>query len=133
MKILTGNDLRSGDVVWWTGYDWSRHVSEAAEVGDNAPDIMAREVAKPATSYFAPTRRYAIGLGCETRHASEVVYADDLDLSRDAGFEPIGISCRICERSGCHQRSVPPMKHAIMVDHDRREELPYRLSAPVDG
>lgn len=46
MKILTGNDLRTGDVVWWTGYDWSRHVSDAAEMGDNAPDIMAREIAK---------------------------------------------------------------------------------------
>ena len=29
MKILTGNDLPSGDVVWWTGSDWSRHVEDA--------------------------------------------------------------------------------------------------------
>ncbi|MGJ8537978.1 MAG: DUF2849 domain-containing protein, partial [Parasphingopyxis sp.] len=34
MKILTGNELKSGDVVWWTGYNWSRHVSDAIEVGD---------------------------------------------------------------------------------------------------
>ena len=27
MKILTGNDLESGDVVWWTGSGWSRHVA----------------------------------------------------------------------------------------------------------
>jgi len=46
MKILTGNDLKTGDVVWWTGYDWSRHVSDAAEILNSAPDVMAREIAK---------------------------------------------------------------------------------------
>ncbi|QLC23869.1 DUF2849 domain-containing protein [Parasphingopyxis algicola] len=50
MKILTGNDLKTGDVVWWTGYDWSRHVSDAAELHDNAPDVMAREIAKRAVN-----------------------------------------------------------------------------------
>ena len=25
MKLLTGNDLKTGDVIWWTGADWSRH------------------------------------------------------------------------------------------------------------
>ncbi|WP_267396919.1 DUF2849 domain-containing protein, partial [Sphingomonas sp. GC_Shp_5] len=33
MKLLTGNDLPSGDVVWWTGSSWSRHVEEAVDVG----------------------------------------------------------------------------------------------------
>lgn len=33
MKLLTGNDLASGDVVWWTGQDWSRHVEDAVDVG----------------------------------------------------------------------------------------------------
>ncbi|CAN5423730.1 hypothetical protein BH10PSE15_BH10PSE15_05480 [soil metagenome] len=33
MKLLTGNDLVSGDVIWWTGSGWSRHVAEAADVG----------------------------------------------------------------------------------------------------
>ncbi len=45
MKILTGNALKSGDVVWWTGYNWSRHVSDAIEVGDNVDQILAREIA----------------------------------------------------------------------------------------
>ena len=33
MKLLTGNDLPTGDVIWWTGSGWSRHVAEAADVG----------------------------------------------------------------------------------------------------
>ena len=31
MKILTGNDLKSGAVTWWTGYDWSLHVEDAID------------------------------------------------------------------------------------------------------
>lgn len=34
MKLLTGNDLPSGDVIWWTGQGWSRHVEDAVDVGD---------------------------------------------------------------------------------------------------
>ena len=43
MKILTGNDLKTGAVVWWTGSDWSIHVADAADVGDQADAILARE------------------------------------------------------------------------------------------
>ncbi len=42
MKIVTGNDLKSGDVVWWTGAGWSRHVEDAADVGE-AGEAIARE------------------------------------------------------------------------------------------
>jgi len=41
VKLLTGNDLSSGDVVWWTGADWSRHVEEAVDV-DEAGESIAR-------------------------------------------------------------------------------------------
>ena len=34
MKILTGNDLKSGAVTWWAGNFWSLHVDEAVDVGD---------------------------------------------------------------------------------------------------
>ena len=45
MKILTGNDLRSGAVVWWDGGGWSLHVEQAADVGGDGEAIAAREVA----------------------------------------------------------------------------------------
>lgn len=45
MKILTGNDLKSGDVIWWTGSDWSRHVEAAIDVGDHAEGILRVEEA----------------------------------------------------------------------------------------
>jgi hypothetical protein len=45
IKILTGNDLETGDVVWWTGFGWSRHVAEAVDVGEGGPAILAVEEA----------------------------------------------------------------------------------------
>ncbi|MEN2785622.1 DUF2849 domain-containing protein [Sphingomonas qilianensis] len=43
MKLLTGNDLPSGDVVWWTGQGWSRHVEDATDVGDKGEAILRAE------------------------------------------------------------------------------------------
>jgi hypothetical protein len=45
MKILTGNDLKSGAVVWWDGQGWSIHVNDAVDVADEADLIAAREEA----------------------------------------------------------------------------------------
>jgi predicted transcriptional regulator len=72
-------------------------------------------------------RRYAIALGCEVRHAGSLVYADTLDVSNDDAYEPIGISCRICERKSCHQRSVPPLERRLSIDVHARDVLPYEV------
>ncbi|MDO7842950.1 DUF2849 domain-containing protein [Sphingomonas immobilis] len=45
MKLLTGNDLPSGDVIWWTGSGWSRHVEDAADTGTDGEAILAVEQA----------------------------------------------------------------------------------------
>ena len=89
--------------------------------------LLARDVTKPAGRFGAPVRRFAMALGCELRHAGALVYADGMDLTRDRAFEPIGISCRICERTDCHQRSVPPLERRLTIRPDRRDILPYAL------
>jgi XRE family transcriptional regulator, fatty acid utilization regulator len=105
-----------------------RFLRQLAETPDGVRYIsLARAITKPAGRFGAPVRRYAIALGCEVRHAAAMVYADGLDLGRDSAFEPIGISCRICERKTCHQRAVPPLERQIVVDPDRRDLLPYRV------
>ena len=102
---------------------------QLAETPDGVRYIsLARDVTKTAGHFGAPVRRFAIALGCEVRHAADLVYADGLDLTRSDAFEPIGISCRICERAGCHQRSVPPLERQLSVDPDVREVLPYAVS-----
>jgi hypothetical protein len=45
MNILTGNDLATGDVIWWTGTGWSVHVNDAVDVGDKGEEIAQAEVA----------------------------------------------------------------------------------------
>lgn len=105
-----------------------RFLRQLAETPDGVRYIsLARDISKPAGRYGAPVRRYAIALGCEMRHAKALVYADGLDLTRDNAFEPIGISCRICERKGCHQRAVPPLERNLIVDPNHRDVLPYRV------
>lgn len=105
-----------------------RFLRQLAETPDGVRYIsLARDISKPAGRFGAPVRRFAIALGCEVRHAAELVYADGLDLGRDAQFEPIGISCRICERRNCHQRAVPPLERKLVVDMNSRGVLPYRV------
>jgi len=89
---------------------------------------IATEVIKSGGGYRAPHRRYAIALGCEISYAKDFVYADGLDLTNRAAFEPIGISCRICERATCSQRAVPPLKAKLRLDHHFRAVLPYAIS-----
>jgi len=43
VKILTGNDLPTGDVVWWTGNGWSRHVEDAVDVAETGEAIAHAE------------------------------------------------------------------------------------------
>jgi|TARA_R110000787_G_scaffold134521_3_gene246906 hypothetical protein len=45
VKILTGNDLASGDVIWWAGDGWSRQVGDAADVGAQGDDLARAEEA----------------------------------------------------------------------------------------
>ena len=106
-----------------------RFLRQLAETPDGVRYInLARDVSKPGGSFGAPVRRYAIALGCEVRHADALVYADTLDVTNDEAFEPIGISCRICERKLCHQRSVPPLERRLSIDPDRRGILPYQVN-----
>ncbi len=111
-----------------------RFLRQLAETPDGVRYFcLARDVSKSGGSFRAPVRRYAIGLGCEIRHAEALTYADDMDLNNPQAFEPIGISCRICARPDCHQRSVPPLEAGLRIDPDRRGVLPYALSGPNVG
>ena len=106
-----------------------RFLRQLAETPDGVRYIsLARDVSKSGGSFGAPVRRYAIALGCEIKHADALVYADNLDLDNDNAFEPIGISCRICERRTCHQRSVPPLERRLSINTDQRGVLPYDVT-----
>lgn len=106
-----------------------RFLRQLAETPDGVRYIsLARDVSKSGGSFGSPVRRYAIALGCEVRHAPALVYADNLDMSHASAYEPIGISCRICERKTCHQRSVPPLERRLSINNNQRGVLPYDVS-----
>jgi predicted transcriptional regulator len=105
-----------------------RWLRQLAETPDGVRYFcLARDVSRSGGAFDAPARRFAIGLGCEVRHARALVYADHMDIDTAAAFEPIGISCRICERQTCHQRAVPPLERRLRVDPDHRGILPYQV------
>lgn len=106
-----------------------RFLRQLAETPDGARYLLlSRDVSKHPGAFNAPVRRFAIGLGCEVSHAEELVYADGLDMTQPRAFEPIGISCRICPRQNCHQRSVPPIDRELYIPNQRNGPLPYEIT-----
>jgi len=103
-------------------------VRQLAETPDGERYIcIARTITKRGTGFRAPIRRYAISLGCTIAHARQVVYADDMRLESPEAYDLIGISCRICERRACPQRSVPPIDRRIFVDETVRRAVPFEI------
>ena len=81
---------------------------------------IARTVRKEGGGFGVPQSRLAIGLGCEISHASELVYADGVDLKNLEAAVPIGVACRLCERMDCRQRAFPPLEQEMAVDENVR-------------
>lgn len=85
---------------------------------------VARTVERRASRYGQPGKTFAIGLGCELRHANRLVYSEGLDLSGDI-TTPIGAGCRVCERDNCPQRAFPALGRALDIDEHRSTVSPY--------
>lgn len=81
---------------------------------------MARTVAHGRGGYGAPRATLAIGLGCPLDYASELVYADGVDLSGADGMMQVGVTCRLCDRSDCEQRVLPSLRQGLHVREDIR-------------
>lgn len=45
MRLLTGNILETGDVVWWDGANWSLALRDAVDVGAAGDALLARTLA----------------------------------------------------------------------------------------
>ncbi|MFG2141053.1 short-chain fatty acyl-CoA regulator family protein [Streptomyces sp. NPDC048650] len=90
----------------------------------------ARAITRHRGGWGEPGKTFAIGLGCEVRHASRLVYSDGLDLGNAAAATPIGMGCRICERIDCPQRAVPPLDRRLAVDENSSTFVPYPVAEP---
>lgn len=89
---------------------------------------VARTVERRASRYGQPSKTFAIGLGCELRHAHRTVYADGLNIESDAAATPIGAGCRVCERMNCPQRAFPPLGKELDINEHRSSVSPYLIA-----
>lgn len=86
---------------------------------------VARTVERRAARYGQPGKTFAIGMGCELRHAARVIYSDGLEIGPQARVTPIGAGCRVCDRPDCTQRAFPALGASLQIDEHRSTVSPY--------
>ncbi|MGF6427060.1 MULTISPECIES: helix-turn-helix domain-containing protein [Bradyrhizobium] len=105
-----------------------RLLSQVIELPDGTRYFsIAQMVRRPVAPYPQPQPRFAIGLGCEIRHAAKLVYATGMDLEKVEGT-PIGVNCRLCERENCSQRAEPPITRTLILDETTRRVSSFAFS-----
>lgn len=84
MKILTGNDLASGDVVWWDGNGWSRDIAGVVDVGDGGEAILAvEEAARRVNASYVVEAENGLPV-----HIKDRVRAAGPSVRQDLGVNP---------------------------------------------
>lgn len=89
MKIATGNDLATGDVVWWDGEGWTRHIEDAAEVGENGAALIAREEASRRVNVPYIIDAEMTGRGPRPAHIKDRIRARGPTVRLDLNRVPI--------------------------------------------
>ena len=72
---------------------------------------LACQVSSGAPGYARPRKTFALTVGCDLRHAGQLIYSRGLDLGSIDQAVPIGPGCLTCERSDCIQRAFPSLLH----------------------
>jgi predicted transcriptional regulator/transcriptional regulator with XRE-family HTH domain len=81
---------------------------------------IARTIQKDAGGYHAQQPVQSICLGCPIEFARQLVYSDGVNLDSRDTLVPVGITCRLCERTDCDQRAVPSIKVPLHIDANLR-------------
>ncbi|EJU14303.1 XRE family transcriptional regulator [Sphingomonas sp. LH128] len=119
-----------GSCPLWNVYEAfaqpGRVLTQVAQMPDGRTYLwVARTVGSGNAGYGVPGKTFAVGLGCDIRHASRLVYSRGLDLANPDMATPIGAGCKVCERPNCLQRAFPPIGRAVTVDENRSTTTPY--------
>ena len=103
-----------------------RILTQVAQMPDGRTYLwIARTVHHSAGAYGDPGKTFAIGLGCDMRHAGRLVYSKGLALSEPSAAVPIGAGCKVCDRPTCPQRAFPMIGRPIAVDETLSVFTPY--------
>ncbi|GGE08853.1 transcriptional regulator [Polymorphobacter glacialis] len=87
---------------------------------------LSRTVKGTAAPWGAPRAEFAIGIGCDVRHAAALAWSAGLELNGPA--TPIGPGCTACHRAACRQRSLPPAAAHLAFDERQRGLTPFRFT-----
>ncbi len=87
MRLLTGNVLETGDVVWWDGTGWSRHLHDAADVGADGEALLAATLAAERINDAALVDAAPTADGPRPRTMRERVRGAGPSVRRDLGVQ----------------------------------------------
>ena len=103
-----------------------RILTQQAEMPDGRTYFwIAKMIRHRQGGYKAPSKNFAIALGCDLHHADRLVYSKGMILDDPAARTPIGAGCKICERQKCPQRAFPALYSTIQVDEAQTNFAPY--------
>jgi predicted transcriptional regulator len=107
-----------------------RILTQLARMPDDRTYLwIARTVSHRSGGYESAGKTFAVALGCDIRHADELVYSRGLDVHNPAFATPIGIGCKVCERADCPQRAFPPLGRPLIIDEKHSFFAPYAACA----
>ncbi|QYU68016.1 short-chain fatty acyl-CoA regulator family protein [Leptolyngbya sp. 15MV] len=103
---------------------------QVAQLPDGATFLtVARAIAAPTTRWGEPAPTHVVAMGCDISRASEIAYADGLNLATAA--VGIGLSCRLCDRADCRSRAFPPLEHRLKLDPNEDSAAPWRFETKM--
>ena len=119
-----------GTCPLWNVYDAftnpGKTLTQVAEMPDGRAYLwVARMIESARGGHGAPSKTFAIGLGCDLQHAKELVYSQGVALNDPATRTLIGAGCKVCERVKCPQRAFPPLARTLIIDERRSSFAPY--------
>lgn len=119
-----------GTCPLWNVYETfgapGRVLRQVAEMPDGQRYLwVSRAQTRGRAGFGRPTKTFAIGLGCELRHAGRLVYSDGLRIDEQTSVMPIGPGCKMCPRESCPQRAAPAIGQELTIWPHRSSYLPY--------
>ncbi|MCY1224575.1 HTH-type transcriptional regulator RamB [compost metagenome] len=87
---------------------------------------IARTVSSGGGAFAAQKVDRAVALVCEASHADRLIYSRQ--YPQKITPTPIGITCRLCQRTDCTSRSEPPIGRQLLPDDYRRTDAPFGFS-----
>ena len=89
MKLLTGNDLATGAVIWWTGGGWSLAIADAVDVGDTGGSTLIIEDANRRVNAPYIIEAEATDDGPRPAHIKDRVRALGPTVRLDLSLQPL--------------------------------------------